>query len=121
MRETKRRKGNSEEKQYPPFHWKFGEEEITLKVSSYAYGNGLAILMYSQTEGELELFDDLTVNLPGGYGLEPQEAFVSGDFTKDKLAFIKENKLGKVLQEQAHSGFASYTPVAFEPFKTCQV
>ena len=97
-----------------PFHWEFGKEEITLKVSSYAYGNGLAILMYSQTEGELELFDDLTVNLPGGYGLEPQEAFVSGDFTKDKLAFIKENKLGKVLQEQAHSGFASYTPVAFD-------
>ena len=97
-----------------PFSWEYGQEEITLKVSSYAYGNGLAILMYRQEEGELELFDDLTVNLPGGYGLEPQEAFVSGDFTKDKLAFIKENKLGKVLQEQAHSGFASYTPVAFD-------
>ena len=33
-------------------------------------GNGLAILMYRQEEGELELFDDLTVNLPGGYGLK---------------------------------------------------
>ena len=77
-----------------PFPWEYGQEEITLKVSSYAYGNGLAILMYSQTEGELELFDDLTVNLPGGYGLEPQEAFISGDFTKDKLAFIEKNRLG---------------------------
>ena len=95
MRETKNEKKETQRKNnILPFHWKFGEEEITLKVSSYAYGNGLAILMYSQTEGELELFDDLTVNLPGGYGLEPQEAFVSGDFTKDKLAFIKENKLG---------------------------
>ena len=81
-----------------PFPWEYGQEEITLKVSSYAYGNGLAILMYRQEEGELELFDDLTVNLPGGYGLKPQEAFVSGDFTRDKLAFIQENRLGKVLQ-----------------------
>ena len=93
-----------------PFHWEFGKEEITLKVSSYAYGNGLAVLMYSQRE----LFDDLTVNLPDRYGLKPQEAFVSGDFTRDKLAFIQENRLGKVLPGQARSGFATYTPVAFD-------
>ena len=96
-----------------PFSWEYGQEEITLKVSSYAYGNGLAILMYRQEEGELELFDDLTVNLPGGYGLEPQEAFISGDFTKDKLAFIEKNRLGNRLPGQARSGFATYTPVAF--------
>ena len=65
-----------------PFSWEYGQEEITLKVSSYAYGNGLAILMYRQEEGELELFDDLTVNLPGGYGLKPQEAFISGDLRR---------------------------------------
>lgn len=87
-----------------PFPWEYGQEEITLKVSSYAYGNGLAILMYRQEEGELELFDDLTVNLPGGYGLEPQEAFISGDFTKDKLAFIEKNRLGNILPGQARSG-----------------
>ena len=60
---------NQESSDTLPFHWEFGKEEITLKVSSYAYGNGLAVLMYSQSEGELELFSDLTVNLPGGYGL----------------------------------------------------
>ena len=97
-----------------PFSWEYGQEEITLKVSSYAYGNGLAILMYRQEEGELELFDDLTVNLPGGYGLKPQEAFISGDFTKDKLAFIEKNRLGNILPGQARSGFATYTPVAFD-------
>ena len=75
---------NQESSDTLPFHWEFGKEEITLKVSSYAYGNGLAVLMYSQSEGELELFSDLTVNLPGGYGLKTQEAFVSGDFTRDK-------------------------------------
>ena len=100
---------NQESSDTLPFHWEFGKEEITLKVSSYAYGNGLAVLMYSQSEGELELFSDLTVNLPGGYGLKTQEAFVSGDFTRDKLAFIQENRLGKVLPGQARSGFATYT------------
>lgn len=105
---------NQESSDTLPFHWEFGKEEITLKVSSYAYGNGLAVLMYSQSEGELELFSDLTVNLPGGYGLKTQEAFVSGDFTRDKLAFIQENRLGKVLPGQARSGFATYTPVAFD-------
>ena len=87
---------NQESSDTLPFHWEFGKEEITLKVSSYAYGN------------------DLTVNLPGGYGLKTQEAFVSGDFTRDKLAFIQENRLGKVLPGQARSGFATYTPVAFD-------
>jgi len=93
---------NQESSDTLPFHWEFGKEEITLKVSSYAYGNGLAVLMYSQSEGELELFSDLTVNLPGGYGLKTQEAFVSGDFTRDKLAFIQENRLGKVLLQSHH-------------------
>ena len=60
-----------------PFHWEFGKEEITLKVSSYAYGNGLAVLMYIQSEGELELFSDLTVNLPGGYGLKRSWGFAT--------------------------------------------
>ena len=103
-----------------PFSWEYGQEEITLKVSSYAYGNGLAILMYCQEEGELELFDDLTVNLPGGYGLEPQEAFISGDFTKDKLAFIEKNRLGNRLPGQARSGFATYTPVSFDLSRLAQ-
>ena len=107
-------KKNRNDRKTLPFPWEYGQEEITLKVSSYAYGNGLAILMYRQEEGELELFDDLTVNLPGGYGLEPQEAFISGDFTKDKLAFIEKNRLGNRLPGQARSGFATYTPVAFD-------
>ena len=109
-----RKKWKSESSDTLPFHWEFGKEEITLKVSSYAYGNGLAVLMYSQSEGELELFGDLTVNLPGGYGLEPQEAFVSGDFTKDKLAFIKKNRLGKVLPGQAVQDLPPTPPVAFD-------
>ena len=78
-----------------PFPWEYGQEEITLKVSSYAYGNGLAILMYSQTEGELELFDDL-------------------------LAFIEKNRLGNRLPGHARSGFATYTSVAFDLSRLAQ-
>ena len=29
---------NQESSDTLPFHWEFGKEEITLKVSSYAYG-----------------------------------------------------------------------------------
>lgn len=112
--------GNRNERKTLPFPWAYGQEEITLKVSSYAYGNGLAILMYRQEEGELELFDDLTVNLPGRYGLEPQEAFISGDFTKDKLAFIEKNRLGNILPGQARSGFATYILVAFDLSRLAQ-
>ena len=119
-KEIYEKNGNQESSDTLPFHWEFGKEEITLKVSSYAYGNGLVVLMYSQSEGELELFGDLTVNLPGGYGLEPQEAFVSGDFTKDKLAFIEKNRLGNRLPGQARSGFATYTPVAFDLSRLAQ-
>ena len=95
MRKEKRKKSDT-----LPFHWEFGKEEITLKMG----------LRFDKR--------DLTVNLPGGYGLKPQEAFVSGDFTRDKLAFIQENRLGKVLPGQARSGFATYTPVAFDLSKT---
>ena len=100
---------NQESSDTLPFHWEFGKEEITLKVSSYAYGNGIAVLMYSQSEGELELFSDLTVNLPGGYGLKPQEAFVSGDFTRDKLAGLHS-------REQAGKGAAGTSP-----FRICHL
>ena len=98
-------KKNRNDRKTLPFPWEYGQEEITLKVSSYAYGNGLAILMYCQEEGELELFDDLTV---------------SGDFTKDKLAFIEKNRLGNRLPGQARSGFATYTPVAFDLSRLAQ-
>ena len=58
-------------------------------------------------------FADMTVNLPG-YSLDPGEAFISGDISKDLLRFIKENKLGKVLPYQVQSGYGKYSAVAFD-------
>ena len=40
-KEIYEKNGNQESSDILPFHWEFGKEEITLKVSSYAYGNGL--------------------------------------------------------------------------------
>ena len=65
----------------------------------YANNQRLYIGMITHTEDGAEAFADMTVNLPG-YSLDPGEAFISGDISKDLLRFIKENKLGKVLPYQ---------------------
>ena len=68
----------------------------------------------SHKEGrDWEDFGDVTINLPYQF-LEPNEAFITGDFTKDMLHFIKEHKLGKVLNETGRSGYATYQKVAFD-------
>jgi|GEM_PF-60507 len=76
----------------------------------YRYENGKRV---KHTEDGAEPFADMTVNLPG-YSLDPGEAFISGDISKDLLRFIKENKLGKVLPYQVQSGYGKYSAVAFD-------
>lgn len=94
------------------YEWELGREELAVKVDCYAYG-GLYIGLY-QKEGESwEPFADLTVNLPG-YSLEPDEAFITDFGSKDKLAFIKQHKLGKLLSETGRSGRCEYALVAFD-------
>ena len=72
-----------------------------------------SIGMITHTEDGAEPFADMTVNL-SGYSLDPGEAFISGDISKDLLRFIKENKLGKVLPYQVQSGYGKYSAVAFD-------
>ena len=95
------------------YQWELGTEEIDLGVGVYHYGNNLAVLMYSEEEGEMESFGDLTVNLPG-YSLEPNEAFIDGFDSKSKLAFIRQHKLGKVQSWKGRSGYCAYAVVAFD-------
>ena len=85
----------NEEKKVP-FKWEYGEETISLQLGMYANNQRLYIGMITHTEDGAEAFADMTVNLPG-YSLDPGEAFISGDISKDLLRFIKENKLGKML------------------------
>ena len=96
-----------------PFKWEYGEETISLQLGMYANNQRLYIGMITHTEDGAEPFADMTVNLPG-YSLDPGEAFISGDISKDLLRFIKENKLGKVLPYQVQSGYGKYSAVAFD-------
>ena len=96
-----------------PFKWQLGEEIISLHVGSYAYGDRLYIGMTSYGEDGPESFADMTVNLPA-FSLEPNEAFIAGDISKDILKFIKENKLGKVLPYTVQQGYGRYSAVAFD-------
>ena len=96
-----------------PFKWEYGEETISLQLGMYANNQRLYIGMITHTEDGAEAFADMTVNLPG-YSLDPGEAFISGDISKDLLRFIKENKLGKVLPYQVQSGYGKYSAVAFD-------
>ena len=99
----------NEEKKVP-FKWEYGEETISLQLGMYANNQRLYIGMITHTEDGAEPFADMTVNLPG-YSLDPGEAFISGDISKDLLRFIKENKLGKVLPYQVQSGYGKYSAV----------
>ena len=92
---------------------RYGEETISLQLGMYANNQRLYIGMITHTEDGAEAFADMTVNLPG-YSLDPGEAFISGDISKDLLRFIKENKLGKVLPYQVQSGYGKYSAVAFD-------
>ena len=99
----------NEEKKVP-FKWEYGEETISLQLGMYANNQRLYIGMITHTEDGAEAFADMTVNLPG-YSLDPGEAFISGDISKDLLRFIKENKLGKVLPYQVQSGYGKYSAI----------
>ena len=95
------------------YNWSYGQEQIALKVCEYMHGKGLAVLMLSKEEEYWENFSDLTVNLPG-YQVEPGEAFISDFCSKEKLSFIKQHGLGKILPEKGHSGYCTYAKVAFD-------
>ena len=97
------------------FRWDYEDTEIALYVASYQYGNRLYVEMFSRCEDGVdgwEPFDDLTVNLPGYY-LEPDEAYICADFSKDKLNFITDYGLGEILPEKGHSGMKEYSLVKF--------
>ncbi|MCD8109361.1 MAG: DUF4313 domain-containing protein [Clostridiales bacterium] len=89
--------------------------QVFLDINSYAFGGGLYIGLNRVTEDRfVESVADLTVNLPGGYYLEKNEAYISHDFSKEKLAFIKDNGLGEPTGTVVHRGYADFPKVAFD-------
>ena len=95
------------------YNWEFGRETVAIRVNSYLNNGNLYVGLCHKEGREWEDFGDVTINLPYQF-LEPNEAFITGDFTKDMLNFIKEHKLGKVLNETGRSGYATYQKVAFD-------
>ena len=89
------------------------KEELILKVDSYRCKNRLFIAMVKKKDQEEELYDILTVSLPGE-NIKINEAFISDLECKYKLSFIRKYKLGEVLQRVGHSGFCDYRLVRFD-------
>ena len=82
------------------YDWQYGREELFLRVDSYMSDDNLYIGLYHMEDGYPESFADLTVNLPfaplGGIN----EAYIDHNFSKEKLRFIKQHKLGTIRKEQ---------------------
>ena len=95
------------------YDWEMGHEEIKLEIGTYYTGKGLYIGMLAKEDGVWESFSDLTVNLPFERS-DVHEAFIQDFGSKEKLKFIQEHKLGKILPERGHSGFCTYAKVAFD-------
>lgn len=102
------------------FDWKYGTEEVVLSIFSYDFNNSLYIGLMNKTEGtdgnteeDYDDFCDVTVNLRES-DVKINEAYISGDFTKDLLRFIDKYNLGKILPEYGYSGFCRYHKVAFD-------
>lgn len=103
-----------EKKEILDYNWEFGKEKVRLSIDTYAYGGGIFIGLESCDEnGVWEDFADLTVNLPHEY-TEPDEAFINDFGSKDKIRFIKENKIGRIMRAKGHSGYCTYAKVAFD-------
>ena len=102
------------------YDWEYGHEEVAIRVSSYRNNGNLYVGLCHREEGEWEDFGDVTINLPFSF-LEPNEAYITGDFTKDMIRFIKAHKLGKVLDETAKSGYGTYQKVAFDLARLAEV
>lgn len=95
------------------YEWELGEEKIRLQVGSYMQNRRLYIRMLSEDQECWESFADLTVNIPYAPA-EFNEAYIDHNCSKDKIRFIKQHKLGRVLKETASSGFCTFKKVAFD-------
>ena len=103
------------------YDWQYGREELFLKVDSYMSDDNLYIGLYHMEDGYPESFADLTVNLPfaplGGIN----EAYIDHNFSKEKLRFIKQHKLGTIQPDTASSGYCIFQRVAFDLKKLAEL
>lgn len=95
------------------FKWKYGDKEVSLHVNRYLNNNRLYVGLRSYDKYGAEPFADITVNLMQ-YSLQPNEAFISGNFSHYLINFIEEYKLGKLLPYTVQSGYGRFAAVSFD-------
>ena len=78
-------------------------EEVFLRVSGYLDRNRLYVGIYQTEYGYPELFSDLTVNLHHAPLNGVNEAYIDHNFSKEKLRFIKQHKLGTIQPDTAYA------------------
>lgn len=87
--------------------------QIAFAVSSYRYGGGLAIEMYSVGEDYPEMFSILTINLED-FPTEENRAFVdTNNLSYEIIDWIIDNNLGELTGRIGLSGYCSYPEVRF--------
>lgn len=103
------------------YDWQYGREKLFLRVDSYMNDDNLYIGLYHMEDGCPESFADLTVNLPfaplGGIN----EAYIDHNFSKEKLRFTKQYKLGTIQPDTASSGYCIFQRVAFDLKKLAEL
>lgn len=95
--------------------------DLCVEVSSYMYGSGLAIELYDRTDGDLEPYSNLTVNIDARLS-GPDCAFVDTNNFGTAEELIRNNKLGKPTGRIGYSGYCSYPEYRFdmkEIYKYC--
>lgn len=96
-------------------------EEVFLRVSGYLDRDRLYVGIYQIEYGYPELFSDLTVNLHHAPLNGVNEAYIDHNFSKEKLRFIKQHKLGTIQPDTASSGYCIFQRVAFDLKKLAEL
>ena len=103
------------------YDWQYGREELFLQIDGYGEDDNLYIGLYHMEDGCPESFADLTVNLPFAPLNNINEAYIDHNFSKEKLHFIRQHKLGKILPDTACSGYCIFQKVAFDLKKLAEL
>ena len=103
------------------YDWQYGREELFLQIDGYGNDDNLYIGLYHMEDGCPESFADLTVNLPFVPLNNINEAYIDHNFSKEKLRFIRQHKLGKILPDTASSGYCIFQKVAFDLKKLAEL
>ena len=103
------------------YDWQYGREELFLQIDGYGDDDNLYIGLYHMEDGCPESFADLTVNLRFAPLNNINEAYIDHNFSKEKLRFIRQHKLGKILPDTASSGYCIFQKVAFDLKKLAEL